>query len=165
MRKKTKLALVPTVVYLPGFANGKTGNLDHEKILKDCNRELLLVERSLPMSFSGALDNLIMWRGMTEEQLAEASELSVKTIQRLRNDEPSNVSMETVMQLCIGMKLPPPLSGRLMTASGHYFMATELHLMYQYLLETSYFRHIYCCNKILVGQGLKPLGRLNKAVS
>lgn len=165
MRKKTELALVPTVMYIPGFAGGKTGNLDHEKALKNRNRELLVVERSLPMSFSGALDTLIKWRGMTEEQLAEASELSVKTIQRLRNDEPSNVSMETVMQLCIGMKLPPPLSDCLMTASGHYFRATELHLMYRYLLETSYFRCIYCCNKILVGQGLKPLGRLNKAAS
>ena len=42
---------------------------------------------------------------MTEEELAEAAEISEKTIQRLRNDEPDNVTLETVVQLIIGKEL------------------------------------------------------------
>lgn len=69
--------------------------------------------------FSGALDALIKWSEMTEEELAWESGLSEKTIQRLRNQEPDSVTIETVVQLCIGMQLPPQLSSILMRCWNH----------------------------------------------
>ncbi len=136
--------------------------LSHAQMLKDYNRELLAVLMQLPMSFSGALNTLIKWTGMKEEDLAEASALSERTIQRLRNNEPNDVSIETVVQLCIGMQLPPQLSDKLMRASGNSFLANERHLMYQFLLTSCYTESIHTCNKRLEEQGFPPLGRMSK---
>lgn len=132
------------------------------QMIKDYNADLLAIARKLPMNFSGALDALIGWSEMTEEELAEAADMSEKTIQRLRNSEPDNVSIETVVQLCIGMKLPPVLSGCLIRASGKNFMMTEQHIMYQFLLNSCYHMSINECNDMLLAQNLKPLGKLNR---
>lgn len=132
------------------------------QMIKDYNADLLAIARKLPMNFSGALDALIGWSEMTEEELAEAADMSEKTIQRLRNSEPDNVSIETVVQLCIGMKLPPVLSGCLIRASGKNFMMTEQHIMYQFLLNSCYHMGINECNDMLLAQNLKPLGKLNR---
>lgn len=132
------------------------------QMIKDYNEDVLLIAKKLPMNFSGSLDALIGWAEMTEEELAEAADMSEKTIQRLRNTEPDNVTIETVMQLCIGMKLPPVLSACLMKASGKSFMMTEQHIMYQFLLNSCYHMSIFDCNEMLTAQGLKPLGRQNR---
>lgn len=132
------------------------------QMIEDYNADLLAIARKLPMNFSGTLDALIGWSEMTEEELAEAADMSEKTIQRLRNSEPDNVSIETVVQLCIGMKLPPVLSGCLIRASGKNFMMTEQHIMYQFLLNSCYHLSINECNDMLLAQNLKPLGKLNR---
>ncbi len=135
---------------------------NQSQMIKAYNADLLSVARNLPMGFSGTLDSLIKWAEMTEEDLAEAAGINEKTIQRLRNTEPENVTIETVVQLCIGMKLPPPLSRCLLRASGKNFMMTEQHLMYQFLLDSCYHNTIYECNAMLEAQNLKPLGRQNR---
>ena len=132
------------------------------QMIKDYNADVLSIAKKLPMNFSGSLDALIGWAEMTEEELAEAADMSEKTIQRLRNTEPDNVTIETVMQLCIGMKLPPVLSACLLKASGKSFMMTEQHIMYQFLLNSCYHMSIFDCNEMLTAQGLKPLGRQNR---
>lgn len=132
------------------------------QMIKDYNADLLAIARKLPMNFSSTLDAIIGWSEMTEEELAEAADMSEKTIQRLRNSEPDNVSIETVVQLCIGMKLPPVLSGWKLRASGKNFMMTEQHVMYQFLLNSCYYMSINECNDMLLAQNLKPLGKLNR---
>lgn len=147
------------IVFEPHYSNDNKEKPNHVQMLKDYNQDILSVARKLPNSFSGSLDALIEWSGMTEEKLAEASYLSEKTIQRLRNDEPDNVTLETVVQLCIGMKLPPPLSRSLLRAARKDFMPTEHHLVYQFLLDVCYTRSMEACNQELIAQGFKPLGR------
>ena len=46
----------------------------------------------------------------SEEEIAEDGEMDVRTIQRLRNDDNQNPSVETIMQLCLAMRLPPQVS-------------------------------------------------------
>ncbi|MFD1403714.1 helix-turn-helix domain-containing protein [Robinsoniella peoriensis] len=150
------------IVFEAHFSAESGQDANHAKMIKDYNADLLSVAKKLPMNFSGALDALIVWSEMTEEELAEAADMSEKTIQRLRNSEPDNVTIETVVQLCIGMKLPPVLSGCLLRASGKSFMMTEQHLMYQFLLNSCYYKTIYDCNDMLTAQNLKPLGRQNR---
>ncbi|WP_373844744.1 ImmA/IrrE family metallo-endopeptidase [Clostridium sp.] len=151
-----------SIVFEAHFSSENEDNLNHTEMIKQYNADLLSVARKLPMNFSGALDALIEWSEMTEEELAEAAEMSEKTIQRLRNNEPDNVTIETVVQLCIGMKLPPMLSNCLLRVSGKSFMMTEQHLMYQFLLNSCYTKTIYECNDMLVSQDLKPLGKQNR---
>lgn len=148
------------ITFIPHYSN--EGNKNDTEQLKAYNADIMSVLAKLPMSFSGSLDALIKWAGMKEEDLAEASALSEKTIQRLRNDEPNAVTLETVIQLCIGLKLPPQLSGRLVTASGNAFLPTEKHLLYQFLLNACYTYSIDACNDILTGQDFPPLGRQKK---
>lgn len=150
------------IVFEAHYSGDASKDTNHAKMIKDYNADLLSIAKKLPMNFSGALDALIVWSDMTEEELAEAADMSEKTIQRLRNSEPDNVTIETVVQLCIGMKLPPVLSGCLLKASGKNFMMTEQHLMYQFLLNSCYCKSIYDCNDMLEEQKLKPLGRQNR---
>jgi len=148
------------IIFIPHYSSSNKENPDHAKMLKDYNKDLLDISRKLPMSFSGMLDALIKWTGMKEEDLAEAAELSTRTIQRLRNNEPNNVTIETVMQLCIGMKLPPSLSYRLIQASGNSFLVNEQHIMYQFLLGSCYTNSVEDCNDKLIEQGLNPLCKI-----
>lgn len=150
------------IVFEAHFSSKKNKTDNHVKMIKDYNAELLTVAKKLPMNFSGALDALIDWSEMTEEELAEAAEMSEKTIQRLRNTEPDNVTIETVVQLCIGLQLPPVLSNCLLRASGKNFMMTEQHIMYQFLLNSCYYKSIFECNDMLTEQKLKPLGKQNR---
>lgn len=130
------------------------------EMFKAKKAELLKVAQSLPQSFSGTLDTLIKWRGVKEADLALDANLSVKTIQRLRNnDPPQEVSLETAIQLCIGLHLPPILSGYLLRAAGKAFMTTNLHMAYQLLLSSCYEYTIEGCNILLTSQGFPPLGR------
>lgn len=144
------------------YSEKNKGAKNQVQMIKDYNADVLSIAKKLPMNFSGSLDALIGWAEMTEEELAEAADMSEKTIQRLRNTEPDNVTIETVMQLCIGMKLPPVLSTCLLKASGKSFMMTEQHIMYQFLLNSCYHMSIFDCNEMLTAQGLKPLGRQNR---
>ena len=152
------------IVFEAHYSSDNKENPNQAVMIKQYNTELLNVARKLPATFSGTLNALIEWSRMTEEKLAEAASISEKTIQRLRNDEPDNVTIETVVQLSIGMQLPPVLSGCLLKASGKSFMMTEQHIMYQFLLTSCYTKSIYECNNILEAQSLKQLGRNNRAI-
>lgn len=151
------------IVFEAHYANENGGNLSHEEMIKSYNQDLLSVVRSLPMSFSGTLDALIKWSEMTQEDLAWESQLSEKTIQRLRNDDPNDVTIETIIQLIIGMRLPPTLSMYLLKSSGKSFMMTEQHIMYQFLMNSCYAKSLDECNAMLEAQNLKKLGKKNRS--
>ena len=127
--------------------------------LANTSRTVAVLAESLPNNFSQMLDKLIESKGVTEEELAESANLSVKTIQRLRNHEPKSVTLETVLQLCIGLHLHPILSEYLLRAAGQRFMDTKLHTMYKFLLYTCYEYPVETCNDLLESQGLPVLGK------
>lgn len=122
-------------------------------------KPVLSLASKLSCNFPEMLNDLITSKGVTEEDLAETSNLSEKTIQRLRNHDPKNVSLETVLQLCIGLHLHPILSGRLLRAAGQRFMDTDTHNMYKFLLSTCYEYTVEDCNVLLKSQGYATLGR------
>lgn len=150
------------IVFEAHYSSDNKDNPNQADMIKKYNNELLALVKKLPMNFSGTLNALIEWSDMTEEELAETADISEKTIQRLRNTEPDNVTIETVVQLCIGMKLPPILSSCLLKTSGKLFMMTEQHIMYQFLLNSCYTKSIHECNEMLEAQNLKQLGRQNR---
>lgn len=125
------------------------------------NREIARAMQTMPSSFSGTLKGLMTWKGMTVERLAEASLISPKTIQRLRNDEEYETTLETVVSLCIGLKIQPAASEDLLRKARFTLKFTELHLMYRLLL-TDYFSHSICeCNELLTACGFPPLGKVD----
>lgn len=144
----------------PNYREEKEKIKEHIERFQTAKNEILAIAKKLPIGFPGTLDKLIEWRGVTEESLAEASALTTKTIQRLRNYDPDKeVSLETVIQLCIGLQLHPILSGYMLRAAGKSFMTTNLHIAYQVLLSTYYEYSIDECNSLLKSQRLPTLGR------
>ena len=134
------------------------GKKNHDEMVRDYNADILDIAKKLPGSFSGALDMLIKWSGMTEEDIAWESWLSSRTVQRLRNSDDQNTTIGTVIQLCIGMSLPPPLSYKLIELSGNCLRANDLHIVYQFLITGYYSRSMEECNAILAGQNQPTLG-------
>lgn len=125
----------------------------------ETSKAVLSLASELPSNFPKMLDKLIDSKGVKEEKLAEVSNLSEKTIQRLRNHAPKSVTIETVVQLCIGLHLHPVLSGYLLRAAGQRFMDTDLHNMYKFLLSTCYEYSVEDCNTLLTEMNLPTLGR------
>ena len=64
--------------------------------------------RRYPGSFAETLVALQKERKLSNKQLADRSLVGEKTIQRLRNDEEYPTSVQTVLALCVGLKLPLP---------------------------------------------------------
>lgn len=90
---------------------------EHIKELAEESNALMSLAGKLPNNFPEMLHELIGAKGVKEEDLAAASKLSEKTIQRLRHHEQKRIELETVIQLCIGLHLHPILSGYLLRAA------------------------------------------------
>lgn len=141
--------------YDGGDKNKETAS--RAEMVKAFNKELAEVMQKLSNSFTGTLKGLMFWSDVTVEGLAGASGISPRTIQRLRNEDDYETTLETVIALCIGMKLPPVASYFLVEKSGFTFTFSEKHQAYRFLLNGYYTHTIYECNELLVGLGIEPL--------
>lgn len=112
----------------------------------------------LPATFADTLCAHMKRKGMTVEQLAEASLLSVRNVSRYRNTPYMSISLPTVMSLCIGLKLHPLLATDLIHKAGYYLTTSREHGAYQMLILTMMNNSILECNEYLVKAGLQPLG-------
>lgn len=146
------------IVFEARFNNDKSGGASQiAESLKAYTTEISDVMEGLPNSFCGTLQVLMKWRGVTNEVLAEAAGVSAKTIQRLRNDGDNDTSLETIIAVCIGMKLPPTASYYLIDKSNFSLNQTPKHQVYRFLLNGCYTYSIDDCNAILIAQDFEPL--------
>lgn len=127
------------------------------KALLEYNKELSDVLKNLPGSFAGALTALMKWKGKTVEALAENCALDPKTIQRMRNNEDYEPTIETVVAICIALQLPPIASQALISRAPCSLTFSEKHLTYQFLLNSCYTKTIFECNGTLQRLGFPSL--------
>jgi len=114
--------------------------------------------RSLPPEFSLALKEVMEWRKCTVDELAEASLLSAKTIQRLRTGAVSEPLIETISALLVALQSPNPLIDALVLRSGKGYKPTEEHQIMKGLVMTAYGRYtIHDVNAALRAHGLDEL--------
>lgn len=147
------------IVFEAKFSNGQnTETPSNIETLRTRNTELAELARNLPSSFTGTLKALMEWQNITVEALAERCGMSPKTIQRLRNDEECKTTLETIVALCIGLKLPPITSYDLIGKSRFSFIASEKHMAYRFLLDGYYIHTLPECNDLLVRLGVAPIG-------
>jgi hypothetical protein len=97
------------------------------------------------------------WKGKTVEALAGDCCLDPKTIQRMRNNEAYETTIETIVAICIALQLPPAVSEALIARSAYSLGVNEKHLTYRFLLNSCYTKPIYECNEMLLRLGLEPL--------
>ena len=134
-------------------------NLEKAKAMQKYNREISKVLNELPQSFPEALVYLMDFLEMTVESLAEASNLGERTVSRLRGG--NSKTLENVIAVCIGMKLPPSISYVLIQRAGFVLTNSESDLAYHFLLDSCYSESIHFCNEMLLGQDIPILGQKN----
>jgi DNA-binding Xre family transcriptional regulator len=127
------------------------------KAIISYNKDNANILQSMPGNFPGALVYLMNRFNITVEELAERTFLDTRTIQRLRNDHSYTTTIETIIAVCIGLQLSPPISNRLITISTCSLGIGEEHMAYHYLLTSYYTKPIIECNALLQRMNLKPL--------
>lgn len=114
------------------------------------------------MDFCDTLTFLMKERRMTSERLEEASQISVRTISRLRNDQNYPVSYSQIVALSVGLHLPPAISSDLMEKAGLRLRNTTPHNAYGMILCSFYMVDIISVNSYLMAMGMEPLTQMGK---
>ena len=123
--------------------------------IKNCQE---VIGRIKLNDFGYTLKQLMKWSKVNVKTLSLLSLLSTKTIQRMRNNEDYQASIETIIALCVGMQLPPPVSRRFLELVGFQIRySSELMAAYDYILDEYYINGIYSCNELLRAMGFKDL--------
>lgn len=83
----------------------------------------------------------------------------IKTIQRIRNDEDYQPTVQTVLGLCVGLKLPPPEAEMFLEKAGFNLnRRSRDEYIYKCILAACTENSIFEVNEMLEKNGLQPLG-------
>lgn len=147
------------MVFEAHFAADESGSVvEKAKSMTSFGNEIMDMMSKLPRTFPESLNMLIEWSELTMEELAEKALLSDRTIRRMRNEADYNTPIESVVALCIAMRLPPQFSRHLMETSGHIIRySNPAHVIYESFILGFYNQSIHECNDLLRAQGLKEL--------
>ena len=147
------------VIFEAHYSNDNKESKNQAEQFAAYKNDVLGVLKSLPESFPMALKKVVEWSDMTEEDIAWEADMSTRQLQRLLNDDEQNPQLDTVVLLCLAMKLPPLISSALIKKSGNSFKANDREFTLQMLLNGYYTHSLEECNKILLDQHLLPLGK------
>lgn len=115
--------------------------------------------RSYGSSFSEALVGFQKSKKISNSQLANASLVGEKTIQRLRNDQEYPTTLQTVLALCFGLKLSVAEAEYLIDLSDFKLNYRKSEgYAYKCILPYCNRLSIYEINTILESSNLKLLG-------
>ena len=85
--------------------------------LKDAEKRKTAFMEDMPISFHGALSYIMKGR-VTVDELTKRVPISRSTILRLRTEERKSYDLDQVIAICVGLHLPPWLSGILLEKAG-----------------------------------------------
>lgn len=122
-------------------------------------RAVTQILQSLPTSFSETLVAHMKRKGITTEQLAEKSLISVRQLYRFKSPLFPSISLPNVVGLCVGLSLHPLLALDLVRKAGYSFNLSAEHSAYETIVLTMTGYSIYECNEYLVKMKIKPIGR------
>lgn len=152
------------VIFEAKFSSDNIGATNKQKeSIAAYRSDVLGLRKKMTDSFADSLAAVIDWSDMTEEKIAEAADIEVRTLQRLKNDEDQNPTIETVIALCVAMTLPPLISRALIEKAGHTFKVNTRDFMYGMIIDACYTQTLDECNKMLIDQDVKPIGKTARA--
>lgn len=114
--------------------------------------------RRYPGSFAETLGALQKERKLSNKQLADRSLAGEKTIQRLRNDEEYPTSVQTVLALCVGLKLPLPEAEMFLGKTDFKLNSMKNEGSVYQCLAACAENSVYEINEMLKENGITPLG-------
>lgn len=140
------------------FTNEKDIVEQAEMIREHIKRNREIIGRMRADDFGFTLKQLMQWSGVSVGLLAERALISTKTIQRMRNSPDYQAEIGTIIALCIGMQLPPPVAHRFLRLAGFQIRySSELLVTYEFILNSYYRLGIHACNEMLQQMNFKPL--------
>lgn len=108
-------------------------------------------------SFAPALVEVMKWRDVKNQELADETNLGLKAISNLRNGK-TEPRLESVIAICVGMKLPPIISKKLVELSGRTLRTgNQQEMLYEFILSGTASWDVNMCNTLLVSKGFKEL--------
>lgn len=115
--------------------------------------------KELPPYFSKSFNYHRRRKNITQEKLEEYSLVSVSTIKRLEKDIEYKTNLETIIAICIGMKLYPAFSFDLIEKANceKFNGVSPQHNAYKMILQYKYHWSIHECNKFLEKGNLKKI--------
>lgn len=121
-------------------------------------QDMLDLMANFPNDLGETLKLLMKWREIKVDKLSEDSQLDVASISRIRSGARENPTLKTIIALCVGMKLPPMLSHKLIENAGYTLRySNKEQMLYEIILGGCGSLNIYDCNKLLVREGFEPL--------
>ena len=141
-------------------ANDDVKNLAEElDTFFERDRKVAEILENLPVTFEKTLIEHMDREDMKVEDLAEASGLDVKMIQRFRNGKMGKIKLSYIVSLCIGLQLEPEFSDDLIQKSSiNIQLYKKEHAAYKFLLRNPKAFTIIECNKYLSVGGHELLG-------
>lgn len=118
-----------------------------ELVSLGCNDE------ELPMTFGRMLSIHMKNNQLSNDDLADLTGISSKTVGRLRKDE-SRPKIETAVAICLAMKLYPWDSKYLIKLAGYNL---ETFIIYNRLITLYFNEGLSACNSFLTRNGKPPL--------
>lgn len=129
-------------------------NIVNGAVIPDGGRifeEVARINEEMPSGFCGMLVYHRERKGITQEQLVEASGVSLTTLQRFETKRDASRKLEKMMGITLGMKLYPDFSFKLIEKSGTTFRDDmPTHCAYKMLLRYCYHLGAYECNQMLI---------------
>ena len=114
----------------------------------------------LPGKFGATLAYHMDKLHLTNEALAGLCLINEDTIRKYRNgSNKSKPNIQTVVALCVGLRLPLPFSLDLVHKAGHTFAGEPSDIAYLTILSTMTGSSIYDCNALLRNTGVPLLAK------
>lgn len=132
---------------------------DRTSYIQETHNDLYDLLSNLPSHFPNAINMVMEYYGYTQDEMSELCDLSIEKLRELKNRDDVAHSLETILQFCCGMKLPPHVSDTLLSMSGHRLTNNRKDLFYKTMLWTVAVEGLEACNEYLISQQLKPLGK------
>lgn len=130
---------------------------EREKDVND-ERNIARIMQVFPRTLPDALNIVMKEYQIKTEDLAGDSDLNEKTIDRIRTKNTYKPKLQTMIQLCIGLRVPTVICLALIEVSGYRLQFYGVELAYYYILTQKIGCTLYDCNQYLKDLGYPQLG-------
>ena len=122
----------------------------YDLYLKEVKEAIMKMD---PVNFGNTLVNLMEWRKISKNDMADALYISSKTIQRMRASVQCCTEKKTLIAICVVMQLPPHACKYFLQIAGYQFSCTSEDIKYDLLLNSYFINGRYDCNILLTKLG------------
>ena len=130
---------------------------EREKDVND-ERNIMRVMQCFPRTLPDAFNIVMKTYRIDINELADESDVNEKTIDRIRTKYGYKPKLPTMIQLCIGLRVPTVICLALIEVSGYRLQFYGVELAYYYILTQKIGCTLYDCNQYLKDLGYPQLG-------